>query len=137
MMPAKVNFKAVSVGGLSHGLMMTNNNWCVYVLKCRNNSLYIGITNNLKRRLKKHEKGTGSKFVRAWRPFELLKVIYCKDGTEARKFEYRMKRLKRDKKVEILGLGFDNIKRRFTDKTEINIDMLNTILNTGVCLNAK
>lgn len=95
---------------------MINNNWCVYVLKCRNNYLYIGITNNLKRRLKEHEQGTGSKFVRAWRPFELAKVILCKDGTEARKLEYKMKRLKRDKKVEILDLGFDNIKRRFTSR---------------------
>lgn len=95
---------------------MINNNWCVYVLKCRNNYLYIGITNNLKRRLKEHEQGTGSKFVRAWRPFELAKVILCKDGTEARKLEYKMKRLKRDKKLEILDLGFDNIKWSFTSR---------------------
>jgi len=45
---------------------MSNNNWYVYVLKCRNNYLYVGVTNNLERRLKEHEKGTGSKFVRAF-----------------------------------------------------------------------
>ncbi len=85
-----------------------NNIWCVYVLKCRHNYLYIGITNNLEGRLKKHKKGTGSKFVRAWRPFELVKVISCKDGSEARSLEYRLKRLKRSKKVEILGINLGN-----------------------------
>jgi putative endonuclease len=78
--------------------------WCVYVLKCRNNYLYIGCTNNLERRLKEHENGTGSKFVRAWRPFVLVKAIPCSNGREARQMEYRLKRMKRCKKIETLGL---------------------------------
>lgn len=109
-----------------------NDNWCVYVLRCRNNYLYIGITNNLERRLREHKKGTGSKFVRTRRPFELLKVILCKDGTEARILEYGLKRLKRDKKMEILGINIDNIERRFVGKGEISIDTLNAVLNRGI-----
>ncbi len=112
---------------------LNSGNWCVYVLKCRNNYLYIGITNNLEKRLKEHDNGTGSKFVRTWRPFEVMKVILCKNGTEARSLEYRLKRLKRDKKMEILGLNLDNIKRKLTGETEINSDTLNAILNRGVC----
>lgn len=54
--------------------------WCVYVLKCRNNYLYIGMTNNIEKRLKAHSEGAGSKFVRTWRPFELVRVISCMDG---------------------------------------------------------
>ncbi len=78
--------------------------WCVYVLRCRNNSLYIGMTNNLDKRIEKHKLGIGSKFVRSWRPFELVKTIPCKNAGEARRLEYDLKRLTRKKKIEVLGL---------------------------------
>ncbi len=78
--------------------------WCVYILRCCNNFLYIGITNNLDKRLREHERGTGSKFVRSHRPFELIKTIPCKTAGEARRLEYSLKRLKRAKKIESLGL---------------------------------
>ena len=81
-----------------------NENWCVYVLRCRNNSLYIGLTNNIDRRLKEHNRGTGSKFVRSRRPFELVKTIPCKSAEEARSLEYKLKRLKRSRKIEVLNL---------------------------------
>ena len=79
--------------------------WCVYVLRCRNDALYTGITNNLAKRLREHEKGTGSKFVRAWSPFELVKVIPCSEASEARKLECFIKGLTRQRKLEYLGLG--------------------------------
>jgi len=78
--------------------------WCVYVLRCSNNYFYIGMTSNLERRLKEHEKGRGSKFVRSWRPFDLIKTIQCKNAGEARSLEYQLKRLTRKKKIETLGL---------------------------------
>jgi ribonuclease HI len=78
--------------------------WCVYVLQCRNNSLYIGMTNNLEKRLEKHKLGTGSKFVRSWRPFELVKTIPCRNAGEARRLEFDLKTLTRRKKIEVLGL---------------------------------
>jgi putative endonuclease len=79
--------------------------WCVYVLNCRNGSLYIGITNDLAQRLKQHERGKGSKYVRSWRPFELVKTISCKDALEARRLEYDLKRLTRKEKIAALDLG--------------------------------
>lgn len=78
--------------------------WWVYVLRCRNDSLYIGMTNNLDNRLEKHRLGTGSKYVRSWRPFELVKRIPCKNAGEARKLEQDLKILSRKKKIEVLGL---------------------------------
>jgi predicted GIY-YIG superfamily endonuclease/ribonuclease HI len=85
----------------------TDGDWCVYVLKCLNNSLYIGLTNNLERRLKEHERGRGSKFVRSWRPFELVKTISCKNAGEARRLEYYLKGLTRREKIEVLDLGIE------------------------------
>jgi ribonuclease HI len=84
-----------------------NENWCVYVLKCSNNALYIGVTNNLERRLKEHEQGRGSKFVRSWRPFELVKAVSCNNAGEARSLEYHLKKLTRSKKIEVLDLVID------------------------------
>jgi predicted GIY-YIG superfamily endonuclease len=78
--------------------------WCIYALRCRNNYLYIGSTNNLARRLEEHRTGGGSKFVRAQLPFELVRVIPCENSHMARSMEYRLKRLRRDKKLAALAL---------------------------------
>ncbi len=78
--------------------------WLVYILKCRNNYLYTGITNDLEKRLKEHKEGRGSKFVRAWRPFELVKILSCSDSREASQLEYKIKKMKRAKKLEVLGI---------------------------------
>jgi putative endonuclease len=97
--------KHISLKGEMEGLN-NQSRWRVYVLSCRNNYLYIGITNNLQKRMAAHEKGNGSKFVRSHRPFELLKVIYCIDEKEARKLEYSLKKLKRRDKFKKLGLEY-------------------------------
>lgn len=81
--------------------------WCVYVLNCRNGSLYTGITNDLSQRLKQHERGKGSKYVRSRRPFKLVKTISCKDAGEARRLEYDLKRLTRKEKIAALDLRID------------------------------
>jgi len=86
--------------------------WCVYVLRCRNGYLYIGITNDLQKRLKLHEKGKGSKFVRSQRPFELLKVIHCMDQRGARKLECGLKKLKRRDKFNALGVEYCEIQEK-------------------------
>lgn len=71
------------------------------------------MTNNIEKRLKAHSEGTGSKFVRTWRPFELVRVISCKDGTEARKLEYKLKRLKRDEKLRTLEIDCCGVEKSF------------------------
>ncbi len=84
--------------------------WCVYVLKCRNNYLYIGLTNNLENRIKEHARGAGSKFVRSHQPFELIKTIPCVTSSEARSLEARLKKLKRSAKIEILDIKIGPVK---------------------------
>jgi putative endonuclease len=79
------------------------------VLVCSNGSLYTGITNDLPQRLKQHESGKGSKYVRSWRPFELVRTISCKDAGEARRLEGNIKKLTRKEKIAVLDLGIDNI----------------------------
>ncbi|NTU42622.1 MAG: GIY-YIG nuclease family protein, partial [Nitrospirales bacterium] len=81
--------------------------WCVYALVCRNGAIYIGSTNNLARRLSTHASGKGSKFVWAFRPFQLAKVIICHNGTEARRLEYQLKKLRRPQKLKALTITPD------------------------------
>lgn len=66
--------------------------FCVYILKSeKDNSLYIGKTNNLKRRLAEHNNGQ-TPSIRSKRPFILLEYIICNDELEARKMEKEYKK---------------------------------------------
>ena len=67
----------------------------VYVLRCSDNTLYTGWTNNLERRIKAHSNGRGAKYTRARLPVELVYFEEFEDKIEAMKREYAIKQLKR------------------------------------------
>lgn len=46
-------------------------NWIVYIIECRDGTLYTGVTNDLTRRLTAHAKGIGAKYTRGRSPFSL------------------------------------------------------------------
>ncbi len=46
--------------------------WFVYVLRCRDGSLYTGITTDLARRLREHNAGAGGAYTCAKRPVQLM-----------------------------------------------------------------
>lgn len=76
-------------------------NWCVYILECNDaiRSLYVGITNDLEKRLKKHNSGKGAKYTRGRTPVKLIKSFAVNNKSEALKLEYFIKRLPRSKKL--------------------------------------
>ena len=69
-------------------------NWFVYMLECSDRSIYTGICKgDIDGRMKEHQDGKGSKYVRSRLPFELK---WSKSGftaSQAMKEEYRIKRL--------------------------------------------
>ena len=77
-------------------------NWYVYMLECNDKSIYTGICkNDIKRRMREHQSGKGSKYVRSRLPFQL---VWSKGGftaSEALKEEYRIKQLEREDKRRI------------------------------------
>lgn len=75
------------------------NNWYVYILQCNNNSLYTGVTNNLIKRMKIHEAGKGSKYVKAKGFKQLLKFKQCENKSDAHKTEYQIKQLPTSQKL--------------------------------------
>ncbi len=76
--------------------------WSVYLLRCKDGSLYCGITNDLKARLKKHNDGTGAKYTRGRGPVELVWKKKMKTATDARKKEAEIKKLKKEEKERMI-----------------------------------
>lgn len=74
--------------------------WFVYLLKCSDDTLYCGITNNLEKRIETHNKGKGSKYTRGRLPVVLIKSFELETKGEALKLEYRIKQLPRQEKLD-------------------------------------
>jgi len=79
--------------------MKKEKNWYVYILLCCDGSFYTGVTNNIDKRMKAHKEGKGSKYVRSRGFKELLKTKLCKDKPHAYKYEYEIKQLSKNKKL--------------------------------------
>jgi len=75
----------------------------VYILRCNDGSLYTGITNDIKKRMKAHKEGTGSKYVRARLPFEVVFTENHKDRSSASKREYEIKQLTKRGNLKLIG----------------------------------
>jgi len=79
---------------------MNNMNGFVYILESqKNKTYYIGSTNNLERRLNEHNSGK-VKYTKNLRPWKLKFFKKYDSLTEARKVEYKLKKLKRRDIVE-------------------------------------
>ena len=85
------------------------NKWVVYVLECKDKTLYTGITNNLRQRLLKHESGQGAKYTRGRGPFRIFYSEPCENRTTALKREYSIKKMNRANKL-MLGLTEDALR---------------------------
>ena len=57
--------------------------WTVYILQCRDGTLYTGITDNLPRRLAAHNGGKGAKYTRGRGPVVLVHQESCPDRSAA------------------------------------------------------
>lgn len=75
--------------------------WVVYILRCADETLYTGITNNLENRLRVHESGKGAKYLRGRLPFTLAYRENCADKSTALKRERAIKALSRAEKLNI------------------------------------
>ncbi|MDZ4201034.1 MAG: GIY-YIG nuclease family protein [Gallionella sp.] len=76
-------------------------NWICYLLRCADDTLYCGITNDLDKRLAAHNTGTAAKYTRARGPVELVYREPCEDKSAALKREMAIKRMTRGEKVKL------------------------------------
>ncbi len=79
--------------------------WCVYILRCRDGTLYTGVTNDLDRRLRAHEKGTASRYTRSRGPVALVYREASRGRSRALRREARIKRLNRVEKLLLIHAG--------------------------------
>ena len=76
--------------------------WYTYILLCNDKSYYIGITNDLKKRLILHNAGKGSKYLLSKLPVKLLYYEEYPNKSEARKREIQLKGWTRIKKEKLI-----------------------------------
>ncbi len=77
----------------------------VYILRCADNTLYCGWTNDLDARLATHNSGKGAKYTRARLPVELVYFEEYDDKHEAMSREWHIKRMSKADKMKLVEVG--------------------------------
>ena len=77
----------------------------VYVLRCKDGTLYTGYTNDVAERVRKHNDGTASKYTRSRRPVKLAAKWQYDTKSAALKAEAAFKRLSRNEKIRTLAIN--------------------------------
>lgn len=72
--------------------------WYVYLIECRDGSLYTGITTDVARRFAQHLAGTGARYTRSHPPSRLLGHCVYPDRSNASRAEHAIKQLKPSEK---------------------------------------
>lgn len=75
----------------------------VYMLRCKDGSLYTGWTNDLQHRLAMHRSGRGAKYTRGRGPLELAYAEELDDQHSAMQRECELKALTRAQKLELVA----------------------------------
>lgn len=73
-----------------------------YLLKCSDNTLYCGYTNDIDNRIKVHNSGKGAKYTKTRLPTELVYLESFDTKSEALKREWAIKKLSRNEKLKLI-----------------------------------
>ncbi len=78
--------------------------WYVYIIRASDGSLYTGVTTDVQRRFKEHNSpDKGARFFRGRKPAEVVYTEYHPDRSSAQRREAVIKKLTRDRKLELIG----------------------------------
>ena len=76
--------------------------WYLYILRCKDDTLYTGITTDVEKRLEAHRSGRGAKYTRGRAPLELVYRENCGSHSDALKREHQIKALSREDKQKLV-----------------------------------
>ena len=76
--------------------------WYLYILRCKDGTLYTGITTDVEKRLAAHRSGRGAKYTRGRAPLELVYREICGSHSKALKREHQTKALSREDKQKLI-----------------------------------
>lgn len=79
------------------------NTWHLYILRCKDGTLYTGITTDVEKRFAAHQSGKGAKYTRGRGPLELAYREQCGSHSDALKRELEVKRLTREQKQALVA----------------------------------
>ena len=89
--------------------------WSLYVVRCADESLYTGITTDVSRRLREHQRGTrGARYLRGRAPLTLEFSVVVGDRGAASRAENSVKRLSKSEKERLLRSP-ENLRRKVLD----------------------
>lgn len=77
--------------------------WYLYILRCKDDTLYTGITTDVEKRLEAHRGGKGAKYTRGRGPLELVYRETCGSHSAALKRELEIKALSRGEKRRMIA----------------------------------
>ena len=88
---------------------MTDVQWSVYLIRCRNGTLYAGISTDVARRFAEHQAGApkGARYLRGKGPLELVFQVSAGDRSAATKLEAWVKNLPRSVKEKLVAGQLD------------------------------
>lgn len=78
--------------------------WFVYMLRCGDDSLYTGYTDDVERRLKLHQSGKGAKYTRSHLPVSLAYWEELPSRSEAMRREAALKKCTRAQKLQLVRM---------------------------------
>lgn len=81
--------------------------WYVYIIICKDSSLYTGSTNNLKKRFQNHKEGRAAKYTRSHKPLKMIYSEAFRTKSEALKREFEIKSWNRKRKIQDLNLDIN------------------------------
>jgi len=85
--------------------------WYVYIIECSDNTLYVGVTLDIERRLKEHNSGKGGRYTRARMPVNLIYSECYNSKSKALKREIQIKGWKKRKKMALITNNYGELKR--------------------------
>ncbi|MDD5557379.1 MAG: GIY-YIG nuclease family protein [bacterium] len=77
--------------------------WRLYIVRCRDGTLYTGITNDLDRRIRDHNRGKGCRYTKCRRPVRLVHTESFPDKGGALRREAQIKGWSRREKTELIS----------------------------------
>ena len=79
--------------------------WNVYLARCRDGTLYTGVTTDPERRLAEHNAGCGAAYTRSRLPVSLVYLELVGDRSDAQRREYAIRRMTRNQKEALAARG--------------------------------
>lgn len=79
-----------------------------YIVRCKDDTLYCGWTNNLEKRITSHNQGTGAKYTRNRRPVELVYYETFDTKEAAMRREYEIKQMSHNQKIALIDKNWSD-----------------------------